>query len=201
MWWRPMKIVEGMRVVDAYQRIYEMTKQPIIGYVHDDVICQESDWDVRVMKEFADPKVGLVGLGGGTRHGADDLYRSPYSLPQLGRGGFLSNMREAELHGSRFTGECNVAVVDGYAMFVRREVITQMGGWPSNTPVDYLCYDYFLSCWTRRLGYKIRVVGIKCDHLGGKSTGLNKNLQVDFEGAHRWIYDEFKDCLPCQVQP
>jgi Glycosyltransferase like family len=196
-----MKIVNRMRITDAYQRIFEMTNQNIIGYVHDDVICHEHDWDARVLRQFADPSVGLVGLGGALQHGADDIYRSPYSLPQVGRSGFLSNMREAEVHGKRFESECNVAVVDGFALFVRREVLAKAGGWPINSVVDYFAYDYWISCITRRLGYKIRLVGVQCDHLGGKSTGLNQNLQADFEGAHRYIYDEFKDVLPCQVQP
>lgn len=200
-WWRPLRIVRGKSVVEAYQQIKETTGQEIIGYVHDDVFCQESDWDTRVIREFNDPKVGLVGLGGATQHGAADIYRSPYSLTQVGRSGFLSNMREAEVHGQRFKGECDIAVVDGFAMFIRRDVLTKAGGWPLDSVIDYIAYDYWISCMTRRLGYKIRLVGIQCDHLGGKSTGLNKNLQVDFEGAHRFIYDEFKDVLPCQVRP
>lgn len=199
MWWHPIKIMREMRVVEAYQRIFEVTANSIIGYVHDDVVCQEADWDVRVLREFDDPQVGLVGFGGALRHGAPDIYSSPYSLSQLGRSGFMSNMREAEVHGKRIKSESNAAVVDGFAMFVRRDVLVKAGGWPIDTPIDYIGYDYWISCMTRRLGYKIRVIGVQCDHLGGKSTGLNKNLNVDFEGAHRYIYDEFRDVLPCQV--
>ena len=201
MWWRPMKIVEGLRVVDAYQRIYELTKQGIIGYIHDDVICQEADWDMRVMREFADPNVGLVGLGGALKHGADDIYSSPFVLTQVGRTGFMSNLREAEVHGQRFKGERDIAVIDGFAFFVRRELLVKAGGWPLSTNIGYFGYDYWISCMTRRLGYKIRLVGIECDHLGGRSTGLNPNLSEDFEGAHRFIYDEFSDVLPAEVQP
>lgn len=197
---RLLMVVEGKRVTDAYQEMFNRCRPgSIIGYIHDDVICNELDWDVRIMQEFTDPKVGLVGLGGALRHGSPDLYRSPYALPQLGRSGFMSNMREAEVHGMRFKGERDVAVVDGFAMFVRWEVIQKAGGWPLNSKIDYISYDYWLSCMARRLGYRIRLVGIECDHLGGKSTGLNKNLQVDFEGAHRAIYDEFRDVLPYEV--
>jgi len=199
MWWRPLKIVEGLRVVDAYQRIYELTKQGIIGYIHDDVICQEADWDVRVMKEFADPKVGLVGFAGGLKHGSSDMYTTPYVLSQLARGGFLSNLRDAEVHGQRFTGECDVAVLDGVALFVRREVLVKAGGWPKSV-IDYFLYAEWLACVTRRLGYKIRLVGVAVDHLGGKSTGLNKHTKFDFEGEHAWLYQEFKDVLPWEVR-
>ena len=189
------------RVVDAYQAIYERTKEGVIAYIHDDLICLEQDWDYRVMHEFLDPKVGVVGLAGGTMHGSADLYNPPFIISKLARGGFMSNLREAEIHGKRFTGECNVAVLDGIALFVRREVLRATGGWPVNTPIDYFLYSEWICCMARRLGYKIRMVGVKCDHLGGRSTGLNQTAKFDYEGEHRWLWENFKDVLPVEVQP
>ena len=156
------------RVVDAYQAIYEKTKEGVIG---------------------------------GTMHGSADLYNPPFIISKLARGGFMSNLREAEIHGKRFTGECNVAVLDGIALFVRREVLRATGGWPVNTPIDYFLYSEWICCMARRLGYKIRMVGVKCDHLGGRSTGLNQTAKFDYEGEHRWLWENFKDVLPVEVQP
>jgi GT2 family glycosyltransferase len=199
MWWRPMKIVEGLRVVDAYQRIYELTKQQVILYIHDDLICLEPDWDVRVMKEFTDPKVGVVGFAGAWGHGDPDLYKKPYELPQLARRGFMSNLKDAEKHGARFTGSRDVVVLDGIALAVRRELMTKMDGWPI-TGVDYFMYSEYLCCMARRLGYKIRLVGIEVEHLGGRSTGLNRHTKFDFEGEHKFLYEHFSDVLPAEVQ-
>lgn len=197
---RPLKIVEGKRITDAYQEIYQSAREPIIGYIHDDVVCLERDWDARIVQEFLDPKVGLVGLGGAKRHGSPDLYRTPYVVSQLARGDFMSNLREAEVHGKRFEGECDVAVLDGFALFVRREVLARAGGWLTSGNVGYFMYSEWLCCMARRLGYRIRLVGLACDHLGGRSTGLSPNLQPDYEGEHAFIYSEFKDVLPAEVQ-
>jgi GT2 family glycosyltransferase len=187
-------------VVDAYQQIFETTTQDIIGFVHDDLVCLETDWDIRVTREFIDPRIGLVGFGGALGAGDPDMYKKPYELRQLARRNFMSNLREANVHGERFTGERDVSVLDGFALFVRRELLVKAGGWPMGTPIDYVGYDMWLCCMARRLGYKIRLVGVACDHIGGKSTGLNKNLEVDFEGAHRYIFDHFMDVLPAEVE-
>lgn len=185
--------------MDAYQEIFQRTKPGnVIGYIHDDVVCQERDWDFRILSEFADPKVGLVGLGGSWGHGDPDLYKKPFEISQLARRGFMSNMKDAERHGSRFTGERDVAVLDGFALFVRWELLEKAGGWPQSG-VDYFMYSEWLCCMARRLGYRIRLVGIAADHLGGKSTGLNPNAKFDFEGEHRFLYENFRDCLPYEV--
>jgi hypothetical protein len=196
---RNWKFVYNMRVVDAYQQIYQDSKEGVIGYLHDDLVCDEIDWDYRVMHEFLDPEVGLVGFGGATRHGSPDLYVKPFEISQLARGNFMSNMKDAEVHGERFRGERDVAVLDGMALFVRRELLDNIGGWPVNTPCDYFMYSEAICCQARRLGYRIRLVGVAVDHLGGKSTGLNKDFHPDYEGEHRWLAEEFKDVLPWAV--
>jgi hypothetical protein len=194
-------IYADMPLLEAYQRGFEDSPEPILGYIHDDVVCEERNWDARVLKEFEDPTVGLVGFGGALGHGDPDMYRKPYELCQLARRGFRSNMASAEVHGERFTGECDVAVLDGFAMFVRRELLDICGGWPIGTDCGYWGYDYFISCITREHGYRIRLVGVAVDHLGGKSTGLNPSVTYDdFEPAHRWIYERFRNVLPAEVK-
>lgn len=191
--------VSNKGVVDAYQECFDSSDADVLAYIHDDVVISEPGWDEQVLKEFEDPSVGLVGFFGALSHGDPRMYKKPYALSQLGRSQCRSNMRDAEHHGQRFTGACNAAVLDAFAMFVRRDVLVKAGGWPVNTPVDYIGVDYWISCMTRRLGYKIRIVGVECDHLSGGSNGKNV-VPIDFEGAHRYIYDEFKDVLPCKVE-
>ena len=204
----------NLGVVKSYEGIYRDTQSPILAYLHDDVECKEMGWDQLVLAEFDDPTVGLVGFGGAKQHGAADIYKTPYVLQQLGRTGYLSNTTDAEVHGKRFNGATDVAVLDGFALVVRRDVLdkawlrtdpTFYGGWP----VDHLtfhCYDYYLCCMARRLGYRIRVVGVRCHHHGGM-TSTTKQYQdwlaskgmydvEDHQQSHQWIYEEFRDVLP-----
>lgn len=206
-WGNPnVLIVNGKNgMLPAYQYGYNCKPETeILAYLHDDTIINDLAWTARVLKEFRDPKVGLVGFGGATRHGDPGMYRKPYEYQQLARAGFKSNMVDAEHHGERFTGECDVAVLDGFALIVRREVLEKAGGWPLNTPIGYVCYDYWLSCMTRRLGYKIRLVGVPCQHLGGQTfvklgMGRDEKHWKQYIDSHQYIYDEFKDVLPYEV--
>lgn len=176
----------------------------ILAYLHDDCIIHDPDWKDRVIREFDDPSVGLVGFGGALGHGSPDLYKAPYDYKQLGRSDFMSNMSDAESHGTRFTGSRDVAVIDGFTLIVRREVLEKSGGWPVNTPVGYVGYDYWLSCMTRRIGYRIRLVGVPCTHLGGRTfvrLGLGQGPEhwEQYLAAHQYIYDTFRSELPYRV--
>jgi hypothetical protein len=197
----------------------------ILAFLHDDTIINDLEWTHRVLAEFEDPTVGLVGFGGALGHGYANMYREPYEYRHLGRYDFMSNMVDAENHGKRFTGACDVAVLDGFALIVRRDVLEGRGvvkpfmrgdtvtftehppfpnGWPLNTPIGYIAYDYWLSCMTRRLGYRIRLVGVPCQHLGGRTfvklaIGQDPQHWQKYLDAHRYIYDEFKDVLPFRV--
>ena len=174
------------------------TKEEFIAFIHDDVIITERDWDLRVLAEFNDPKVGLVGFGGATAHGTDDLYTTPYRLQNLARMGFASNLVDAEAHGERFQGSREVVVLDGFFMAARREMLDKFF-WPVDK-IFFHCYDYFFCCMARRLGYKIRMVGVACQHLGGAtSVGMGVERQGDHERSHRYIWEEFRDVLPARV--
>lgn len=192
-------LVKNRRIMEAYQQAFLHTKQDIIALIHDDVEVFEKGWDTRVLHEFDDPTVGCVGFAGARRHGRPDLYSSPYDLPQLGRFGFMSNLRTAEEHGARFKGACDVAVLDGLAMFVRRSVLEKCGGWPVETPINYFCYDYWLCCEVRRQGFRIRLVGVDCNHIGGR-TALMSALPDSHAEAHKWLFDHSSDVLPFEVK-
>ncbi len=201
--YRPAYMVYNRPMMQAYQEVLENTAAEIIAYIHDDVEIYEQGWDLRVLKEFDDPTIGLVGFAGARGHGSPDLYRQPYKMENFARRNFISNMREAELHGGRFIGETDVAVFDGLALFVRRSILNQWqgwpnqwGGWPQNTPVNYWTYDYAISCETRYQGFRNRLVGVDCHHYGGRSPSI---IPEDIEAAHKWIYERYRDVLPYEV--
>lgn len=205
----------NLGVVGSYQQLYEKSKSEILCYLHDDVVIHEQGWDERVLKEFDDPQVGLVGFGGGLWHGTEELYKRPYQLQQLRRGDYRSNVDDAEVHGERFAGSCNAAVLDGYAIVLRRDVLDRIGGWvqigSGGAGADFYCYDYAICGLVRRLGYRIRIVGIRCHHRGG-GTSVQGEAKVKgavagivgaeaYERSHRWFYEEFRDVMPVKVRP
>lgn len=200
-WNHSFILVPRMGILAAYQRALELTSADIIGYVHDDVIVNEDFWEDRVLEEFAAfPDCVLVGFGGGYGYGAERMYDSPFQVAAMGRVGFRSNMRNAEVHGARFTGSCNAACLDGFAFFVRRDFLESIGGWPKEK-VSYFMYMEWLSFMALRRKKGIRIVGVACEHIGGASTGMNPDLNPDFIGEHEFIWNEFKDVLPCRVTP
>lgn len=196
--WLPYSIVFDKDVVPAFQQIYEETDEEIICLMHDDLTNLEFGWDVRVLQAFSDPMVGVVGFGGALGHGTHNLYQVPYHLPNLARQDFMSNMKDAEVHGRRFTGERDVAILDGFALFVRRSVLDTIGGWPVNQPVGYFMYSEWLCCEARRQGYRIRLAGVACEHLGGKSSGYISQNE-NYERAHRHFYEMNRDVMPYRV--
>jgi len=200
----PVLVEDGRNgILNAYQTGLHAAKLrdiELLAYLHDDLIIQEGYWYERVYDEFDDPQVGLVGFGGATEHCHPHLYEVPYHYSNLGRSNFLSNMEFAEAHGKRFEGSCDVAVLDGFSLIVRRELLEKAGGWPLNK-LDYIGYDYWLCCMAHRLGYKIRMVGVACNHLGGRTyvkMGMvdRQDHWQKFLDAHEYIYNEFRDALP-----
>jgi hypothetical protein len=166
----------NLGVVGSYHELYQKHPETdILCYLHDDLVCREDGWDVRVAKEFEDPKVAIVGFGGALAHGAKDLYKVPYRLNDLARFDYMSNVDDAEFHGERFTGSRDVAVLDGFAL-------CGLG---------------------RRHDYRTRLIGIRCHHFGGGTSVTEKVRQITsqlaYDKAHRWFYDEFRDVMPWRV--
>ena len=189
--------VDNIGVLPSLQLGLAVTKAPIVAFIHDDVICREKNWTERVLAAFEEPQVGVVGFGGARSHGSPDIYQVPYDYRQLGRSGYMSNVDDAEVHGSRFTGEREVAVLDGFALIARRELLDKVFGWPLETPIGYIAYDYWLCCIAHELGYKIKLVGIRCHHFGGRSAvKAEPQFRGDFDAAHEYIYKRFRNVLP-----
>lgn len=190
----------NLSVVGSYEHLYRRPiDAEILAFLHDDVICREANWDERVLKEFNDPTVGIVGFGGALQHGDSNIYKTPYRLQQLGRSGYLSNVDDAEVHGQRFTGSCDVAVLDGFALIVRRELLDKIGGFKilMDGKIDFIGYDYMLCGLAHRLGYRVRLIGVRCHHKGGgTSVGMKVDRQAEYDYSHRWIYDNLRDVLP-----
>lgn len=120
----PLSPVEAM----ALGTRYVPEDSEVIAFLHDDMTITESGWDVAILDYFrTHPRCGLVGFGGGTGFADSDLYKLPYDYRQLARLDFVSNMRDAHLHGRRVTEATRVAALDGFALITSREFYDNAG--------------------------------------------------------------------------
>jgi hypothetical protein len=186
----------------------------ILMFIHDDVEVYEEGWDSKIMK-FMDkhPECGMVGFGGASGLGTDDLYKTRYDYHQLARINFMSNLRDAEDHGQRITEPVPCAVLDGFCQIIRREAYNAVGGWRAikSMGLQFHCYDTAMACMLAEKGWGVWVLPIECHHLGGRTScspqydgwlrkqGIKGDKQVH-EEAHKVIYNRFKAILPLKVR-
>lgn len=198
----PIFVEDGMDgALPAWQRGFERTKEyDVLAVLHDDTIIHDSNWTQRVLHEFEDPKVGLVGFGGSKVWGDPEIYRKPYQIMQLSRGLYLSNMTDAETHGARYTGPpTDVAVLDGFALIFRRNLLERAGGFPVGK-LQFHGYDFWACGTTIRHGYRIRLVPVSVTHLGGQTSVIQEmDDGTSHAKGHEYIYREFSDILPFSV--
>ena len=71
------------------------------------------------------------------------------------------------------------------------------GGWPVNEKIGYFMYSENLCCEVRRQVLRIRMVGVDCEHLGGKSSGTP--LPHSYEDEHLYFYEHNRDVMPAWV--
>lgn len=195
-------------LLQKLQKGYLDSTEDILAYFHTDVRCYEDDWDTRILAEFEDPTVGICGFGGGKRLGSPDIYKLPYKLQQLARYDFVSNLKDAEVHGRRNRNEEDIAVVDSFALIIRRSLLDSIVGWPIATYPAMHMSDAWACLVARRMRRRVRMVGISCTH---KSGGVKGDGSFDYSAwqkeigmtdqemhtkSHRLIYDDFRDVLP-----
>ncbi len=196
-------------MVAAYQKLYELhSDENIIVFMHDDVEIMRPTWADHITIAFADPKVAIVGFGGATGLGVDDIYKTPYRIEQLQRIDYYSNQVGWEIHGKREIGVRDVCVVDGFFMAVRTEFLNQIGGWKW-FPYNFHLYDVGLCLQAIRRGWKVKIVGCEVDHHGGGTSCSAEYAQYCREAGttperehsepHLWLFNEFRDLLPYRV--
>lgn len=179
--------------------------------LHDDVEILEQDWDLRVL-DALDLGVRFAGFGGATSLGSADLYRTPYDPMQLARGGFVSNMRDAEAHGRRSVVPVPCVVFDGFSQLGTKDWFGEAWQVLVGLGVVHHFYDGMLGCLAARAGVQPGVmIPVACHHWGGRSAVGNAAYQAwareqtpegdqgFWQQAHRIGYDAFSDCLPLRV--
>lgn len=196
--------------VHLAMQAYPLTE--IIAVLHDDCIVQEQGWDSQVVDHFAQhPKCGLAGFGGAWGLGDDDIQTAPYRPTLLVRKGFMSNMKDAEAHGTRVTESRRIAVLDGFSLIFRRPFARQYWTWAEHSGIVHHCYDAAAGALAWEAGQETWLIPVACHHLGGQTAVGDGNYavwararrtdgdQTFWEEAHRIVYDRFKHILPIRV--
>lgn len=195
--------------VPGMQELYEKHRnESVICFMHDDVSIYEP-WIERVEKEFEDPDVAIVGLGGAKGIGVRNIYKTRYDITDLQRIGYRSNQTDWMTHGEHETGSCDVAVVDGFFIAARTQFLDYIGGFKW-FPYEFHCYDTCLCLMAHRHGWKVRMIGASCTHFGGGTSitkGYTDRCSVrgttparEHQEPHKWMYKEFRDVLPLRVK-
>ncbi len=209
----PVTVLDAVTGAEAgflnkLQKGYLESTEDILAYFHTDVRCHEEDWDSRVLAEFNDQTIGIVGFCGGKRLGSPDIYKLPFNFMQLARYDVVSNMKDAHVHGRRNRNEEDVAVVDSFALVIRRSLLDVYGGWPVDRYPAMHCSDLYACLQCARHGQRVRVVGISCAHTSGGVKGdgsfdygawqqeIGETDQEMHKRGHRLLYDSFRDILP-----
>ena len=77
--------------------------------------------------------------------------------------------------------------------------LDHVGGWPVGKPYGYFMYSEWLCCEARRQGFRIRIVGVECEHFGGKSSGFIAPTE-NYALAHSYFYEHNRDVMPYLVR-
>lgn len=153
-------------MVEVINETYQRIQTPLIAYVHNDFYILEEAWDNRVHEIYRnDPKLGIIGFGGG--FGMD------------GRGfryGFASNMVYANKHGvHRWEGWMPAFVLDGMIMIMTKKMLNAVHGCGGAYKIHHF-YDLHMSAASVFHGFHNYVLFVRCRHLSGR-TRVSPNLK------------------------
>lgn len=179
--------------------------------LHDDCRIDQRDWDLLVHDQL-DAGVRFAGFGGGTQLGGADLYHTPYDPMQLARGGFVSNLEQAEAHGRRSRVPVRCVVFDGFCQIGTKDWFGAAWETLRGLGVVHHAYDLALGCLAQRAKVQPGVmIPVACHHYGGRTavgsteyqtwarTQHSDGDQGFWANSHAICYEEFRDVLPLMV--
>lgn len=210
-----LEVSEYLGVVPAFHRAAEAAGSgfDLLACLHDDCLLEDLTWLQQVEQYFADhPRCYLLGFGGAWGLGEDDIQTAEYRPTLLVRKGFMSNMRDAEAHGTRVLTPRQVAVLDGFSLIGRSAFMRHTWGKLHRLGVVHHAYDAAFGAEAAACKVEVHLLPIACHHLGGQTAvgdaGYTAWAQEQVAGgdagfwhqAHRLVYDHWKDQLPIRVR-
>lgn len=169
-----------------------------IFFPHNDLIMYEVNWNDKLTRVLSGlPQCGVAGFYGAKGIGTHDIYRSPYVMQQLVRVENVSACwrMDPSVHGFRpVSGESEqVAVLDGFSLIVRTELLNKIGGFNRSYPPHHM-YDAQICMDSYNQGYKNYVISMDAQHLGGRTDvgeDWNKNFGKTKAEIHRDAHPVF----------
>ena len=156
-----------------------------IGLIHNDMVLYTHGWDILMRQAFErDPKLGLIGLCGSNeideRGGRGNGTMCNFMGREISVGPTIYKGQDPSA-GRRIAGLEPAAVLDSLFMLFRRDVIAKLVDnseqW-SELPLAHF-YDRIWPVRAIEDGYRVGVMGIDCDHLGGMTTTGNERYRAD----------------------
>lgn len=150
---------DNLGMVKTLEQAKALSNAEILIYTHSDTFYYQKGWDQMIVDEFEkNPKLGLVGIVGGTSATGDG-----------GRGGMYCSFRNGGLHGVPTPpGVHFVALLDGCSLMFRRAALDSFELDKRFLPHHFYDKDWCMEVLTR--GWNVGVIGMDCEHLGGQIT-------------------------------
>lgn len=196
---------ENVGVMPGLNQAWHILKDitDYIFFPHNDLLIHEKGWDdklVKILSGLAD--CGVAGFYGAKAIGAPNIYKVPYEMAQLARFENVSGCwrMNPAIHGFRPPrGETEeVAVMDGFSIIVRTELLNKLGGFDRSYPPHHN-YDNDICLESLDKGYKNYVISMDAEHLGGRTDvgeawnePFGKSKAEIHRDAHPIMYEKWK---------
>lgn len=216
---------QNVGVLPALNQAYKVAGKAFdyLFYTHSDVVMYEQNWTdklTRILESL--PDCGVAGFYGAKGIGTWDVYKRPYAMQQLVRVENVSGCHrmDASVHGFRnLRGDQDfeeVAVMDGFSLIVKTELLDKIGGFDTKYPVHHM-YDNDICVESLDKGYRNYVIRMDAFHHGGRTDvgenwaeAFGKTKQQIHQEAHPVFYEKWHPahvtagnhnvCLPIRVQ-
>lgn len=195
---------ENVGVLPALNQAWQVLKDSTdyIFYTHNDVLIFEQGWDDKLIRVLSEQEnVGVAGFYGAKGIGTPDIYHTPYVMQQMIRLENVSGCHRMDaVHGYRPPhGEVeDVAVMDGFSLIVKTELLNKIGGFDRQFPVHHM-YDNDICLESLANGYRNIVISMDAQHLGGRTDvgenwaePMGKTKQQVHQEAHPIFYEKWK---------
>lgn len=154
-----IRFEDNLGMIQSLEVAKQHSTAEILIYTHSDMFYYEKGWDHKVMEAFRkDEKLGLLGTVGGME-----------ASPDGGRGSMYCSFRNGHLHGTQTPeGVHYVALLDGCSLMFRRTALDSFEIDKTFFPHHFYDKDWCLEVLTR--GWRVGVIAMDCEHLGGQIT-------------------------------
>ncbi len=193
---------EGASIASVYNRGARTARYPYLLFMHEDVRFHCTNWGAAFERQLAEPRCGVIGFAGGKVAGRcyagwwqDNKYAIEWYYQGLGNRSLFCGM-----NATLGRGFDRVVAVDGFAMFVRREVWER---YPFDEALltGFHCYDFDFCTQIYATGefdnYVCTLPGIYVEHLspGNFASGWIESTQKFYD--IKW--SKFLPLSACEV--